>query len=55
MTCVRYWTAGERAASVATGLSFGLSVYTAKPPAAIAVMAAALRVYLLRIRILQIV
>ncbi len=55
MTCVRYWTAGERAASVATGLSFGRSVYTAKPPAAIAVMAAALRVYLLRIRILQIV
>ena len=48
MTCVRYWTAGLRAASVATGLSDGCSVYTANPPAATAVMAAALRVCLLR-------
>ena len=48
ITCVRYSTAGLRAASVATGLSDGCSVYTANPPAAMAVMAAALRVCLVR-------
>ncbi len=55
MTCVRYSTGAVEAAAVATGLSDGCSVYTAKPPAAIAVIAAALRVYLLRIASLQIV
>jgi hypothetical protein len=50
ITSVRYCTAGVRAASVATVLFVGCIAYTATPPAATAVIAAAVRVCVLRIR-----